>query len=423
MTKMAKDAMPLRRLLIHGGYWRWSISMQLVRLPTLMASLAFLLVGIYVTGSQTIGGWMVTVFIVTQVCLALFVGHFLDKAGATKATFMLLWVAALALIGLAIASILKAPAFALLLLAGVAGIFTASSPSAVRSMLRQCVPASLVPSALAMDATILELAVVSAPLIAAAAGGIFPPGAVLAMAGTVIVAALLVRNLDKPAVADTTQTNTVNETAGAAPSTMMTETAPSAPLWRNLRFTFWILLSIAFGHVLGTAEVGALPLALRLGGKAGEAAGLIAVLSASSALGGIAYAAFSHKLPLKPITQTCIMLILLIAGCFGLSLATNWATVIVTMIVIGSCTAPLGVVRGVSAENEVPTTRKTEAFSALNAAHGLGYALGGFFLAILPLKEMLSVGSVGVILTLVLALVMFRSLTITSASASSNMEG
>lgn len=356
-----------------------------------MVPLAFVLVGTYASGSQAVGGLMVTVYIISEVCCAPMAGRLLDRLGPAVGIPRVLGLAVVVLSGLAAAVALRAPAPVLFLLVAVAAALAAGAPGAMRALLSQAVPPHLVAPALAVDSTVIELVVVSAPLLVAAAAAPAPPGAIIAMAGATAIAALLARSLRRPALAS-------SEPVAADTSAA---TGPR-PLWRNRRFAFWMVVGAAYGHAVGTAETGALPLALRLGGGPREAAALIVVLPISSALSGIVYAGVAHRVALGAVGQASMLLAVLVAGALGLGLSTHWAMAAGAMVMLGIPIAPLGTVQSQAAEADVPPDRKAEAFGVLYAANGVGYALGGLFLALLPLRDMLLLGAASGVIALML---------------------
>lgn len=389
---------PLRQVLIYGAYWRWSIARQLARLPILMASLAFVLASTYATGELATGGLMVTALIMLSTFMAPLAARVTDRLGPFRGAELSLGLATLALSGLAAAVALKPPAMWLIVLAGLSGLLMAGQGGATRAILSSVVPGRLMHQALAVDSTILEILVVSAPLLAAAAAAVSPPLAIVAMAASQGLAALAVRSLAS--------------SIGTAQPINPVEAGPRVrglnSLWRNPRFVFWMLMSVAFGHAIGTAETSVLPLATSLGGGLGSSATLIALEAGASALAGLAFATFSHKLSPNPLPKAGIMLGLMITACIVLAVSPNLIVVGATLIVLGACIAPFDIVRSVAAENVVPQERKTEAFGLIGATHALGFSMAGLFLAILPLKGMLMAGGVSGILALALAPVLMR---------------
>jgi hypothetical protein len=209
----------------------------------------------------------------------------------------------------------------------------------MRSLLNDVVSPRLLGPAIAIDATVVEFTVVSAPLLVVAAAVFGPPAAILIMAAAATLAMLVLRRLPVD--------------RSRMPPATSTPDAPQWPAWRTPRFVFWLLASLAFGHALGAAETGALPLAIRLGGGTGQAAALVAALATASAASGVAYAVLGSRLHRGPFTQARVLLALLILGCLGLGLATHWFAAGAAMVVLGLSTAPLSAVRQVAAEDEV----------------------------------------------------------------------
>lgn len=389
---------PLRVLLAHRGYWRWSLTRQLARLPVFMASLAFVLVSTYSTGSPTPGGLMVTAFILGQTFLAPVAARLIDRLGAATGAKASLGLSAAMLLGLATAVSLKAPVSVLVLLAGLAGLLMAGQSSATRAMLSETVPTTLVGQALAIDTVLLEVLVVTAPLLAAGAAAVSPPFAVFVMAACHAAAALLIRTKHRQ------QTSSIpGETLTPA-----VKTRASNSLWRNPRFIFWLVASTAFGHAIGTAETAVVPLVIHLGGSTGEGATLLAMEAGASALAGLTYATLSNRLSAGALSRASVMLAMMAVSCIGLALAPNLVSVGVLLAVLGSCIAPFDVVRSQAAENEAPHDRKSEAFSLIGATHALGFSLAGLALAILPLRVMLIAGGISGCLALTLAPILMR---------------
>lgn len=391
MASVLPPPTPVRVLLAHRGYWHWSASAFATRLPPLMVPLAFALVGTYASGSQAVGSLMVTVYILTEVCCAPLEGRLLDRIGPALGLPRILGLAAVLWCGIALACALRAPAPVLFLLVALAAALGAGAPGAMRALLSHTVPPRLVAPAIALDAIAVEVVVVIAPLVVALAAAPAPPGPILAMAASIGLAAVLVRAQRRPRAA------AAPGLAGAG----IVRTGRQA-LWRNRRFVFWIAVGVALGYSIGTAEVGAFPRALRLGGGPREAAVLIAVLGSSSALSGLVYATVAHRFALGAIGRACILLVGLVVGTVVLGLSAQWATAAGAMVMLGLCCSPLGTVQSQAAAGDAPAERQAEAFGILYAASGVGYALSGVFLALLPVREIVLVGAACALLALLL---------------------
>jgi MFS family permease len=391
MASVVPPPTPVRVLLAHRGFWHWSASAFMVRLPPLMVPLAFVLVGTYASGSQAVGGLMVTVYILSEVCCAPLAGRLLDRLGPAAGVPRVLGLAVVVWCGLALASTLRAPAPVLFLMVALAAALGAGAPGAMRALLSQTVLPQLVAPAVALDAIAVELVVVTAPLLVALTAAPSPPGVIIAMAAATAIAAVLVCGQRRPVPATP---------APAVPG------APAAigrrALWRNRRFAFWIAVGVMLGYAIGTAEIGALPRALRLGGGPREAAALIAVLGISSALSGLVYANVAHRFGLGAMGRASILLGGLVVGTVELGLSANWAMAAGAMVTLGLCCSPLGTVQSQAAEADAPAERQAEAFGILYASSGVGYALGGLCLALLPLRGILLLGAAIALLALML---------------------
>lgn len=389
MASVVPPPTPVRILLTHRGYWHWSASAFVTRLPPLMVPLAFVLVGTYASGSQAVGSLMVTVYILSEVCCAPLGGRLLDRVGPAVGLPRVLGLAVVVWCGLALACALRAPAPVLFLLVALAAVLGAGAPGAMRALLSQTVPPPLVAPAIALDAIAVEVVVVTAPLLVALTAAPSPPGAIIAMAAAMAIAAALVRGQRRPVPATTAS---VDASAALGPQA----------LWRNRRFAFWIVVGVTLGYSIGTAEIGALPRAIRLGGGPREAAELIAVLGISSALSGLVYASVGHRLALGAVGRAIILLAGLVVGSVALGLSAHWATAAGAMVTLGLCCSPLGTVQSQAAQADAPAVRQAEAFGILYAASGVGYALSGLFLALLPVREMLLFGAASALLALLL---------------------
>jgi MFS family permease len=393
MTDTSRAPSPVREVVAQRRYWQWSATLQAARLPPLMAPLAFVLAG-SAAGDYRVGALMVTAATLAGVAASPFAGRRLDRLGPAIGAPRVLGWSALVLVLLALAVARQAPPPVLLLLAALAGALPAGVSGAMRSLLNAIVPPRQLGPAIAIDATVVELTVVSAPLLVAAAAVFGPPAAILVMAAAAMLAMLTLRSLPLD--------------RSPTPPAAATADAQRWSAWRTPRFIFWLLASLAFGHALGAAETGALPLAIRLGGGTGQAAALVAALAVASAVSGVAYAFLGNRLHRGPFTQARVLLALLVLGCLGLGLATNWFAAGAAIVVLGLSTAPLSTVRQVAAEDEAPPERRAEAFSVLFAAHNVGFALSGLLLAALPLSATLMLGGASGLVALLAAPALLR---------------
>jgi MFS family permease len=428
-TNPTTERVPLREVLTHRGYWRWSAAVQLLRLAAMMMPMAFILASYETTGGPGVGGLMIGAGTIVAEFSAPFSGRVIDRLGARRWAPRVLLIVAAGRLLLAGAFFLHLPAPVLVGIACVFAAIGSGASGATRTLLGETVPDRLLPSALALDSTVIEIVIICAPFVVAAAAVGGPALPLVVMAGAIVGGATLLgsgrprrRGRAVPAGPgeDELDPADVQTRADESERERMTRevsagTAPVAArrrsLWLNPAFLFWALVALAFGHLLGTAETGALPLADLLGGGNAQGAMLIAVLAAASAVAGLAYAWFQHRIPLSSTAQVAILLVVMVLSAVGIAAAREWVLCIVAFVVLGLCTAPINTVRSHAAGKVVHPGQTTEAFSIIESANSLGYALAGFLLAILSVRGMLLAGVIIPLLALVLIPVLLRDRT------------
>src|SRR5262249_17225388 len=166
MTGSAEQsAGSLKELLRHGGYWRWSAATQAYRLPRIMAPIAFVLVATEQRGSVALGGVLVTVWTLAPTVVGPFAGRIYDRAGVSVWAPRLLVVVALGLGLIAVGFHTGVGAPVLVVLTGVIAATGAGLGGSTRTLLSERVPKRLLPQALSLDSSVIELVVITAPFI------------------------------------------------------------------------------------------------------------------------------------------------------------------------------------------------------------------------------------------------------------------
>jgi MFS family permease len=400
VNDVAVTKRPLIELAMHRAYWRWVLATMLLRLPPIMAPMALILVSMQYTGSPAVGGLLVSVILIPGVLSAPFAGRLLDRLGTEKWTPRLLWLGGLGRLALAGAFVWHAPVLVMVGIALVTAMITSGISGATRTLLNKTVPRRLIAPALSVDSTFVEVVVVSAPFVVAVTA---LPGAIwslVAMALATALGGLMLKTRKVAVPAPDTEARLAAEPAAPA------EVARG--VWRNPRFLFWVLVTLAFGHLLGTADVGALPRVAEDGGGVVEAAVLTGVLGVASGIAGLAYAWFVHKVKLGYVTQAVVLLTVMIASSLLMAMAGSWFWLLIAFGSLGVWTAPLNSVMNEAPEHLVPEDRLTEAFNILAAAQSIGFAIASGLLAIVPVGTMLLLGSATAILTLVFVPVLAR---------------
>lgn len=398
MSTGAEERTPIVELLAHRGYWRWASATMFLRLPPIMAPLALVLVSVEYTGSPRLGGILLLVSLIPGVLASPVMGRALDRLGVEKWSPRALLVGAVGRLALAAAFVWHAPSWVLIAIALIGTTISAGVSGAIRTLLNRVVPKRLIGPALSIDATLVELVVISAPFAVVLTALPGAAGALVAMGASTAIGALLLRTRAPGAAAADAQ----HEPAAEEP--LQTLTA----LRKNPQFVYWLLVTLAFGHLLGTAETGALPAVLRHGGGSTDAAVLIGVLGAGSALAGVAYAWFSHRLRLGFTGRSAVLLVLMIASGLAIALVDTWVGLLIAFVAMGLWTAPLASVMSEAPGYVIPRERETEAFNILNAAQVIGFSFAGVLLATVSVPAMLLLGPATALVALLLTPVLMR---------------
>ncbi|GIE99512.1 MFS transporter [Paractinoplanes rishiriensis] len=394
----------LSQLLRDRGYWRWSIATQLIRLPSFMAPIAYVLVSIELLGSPKTGGLLLAVMLVAVELSAPITGRIIDRLGVVKWAPRSLAFSAVARLLLAGLFFIKAPTAVLVAAVIVFSCIGSGAGGVVRVMLGRTVSDPMLPKALAVDSSVVELVIIVAPFAVAFAALFGGVGPLVAMALCTGVGALLFR---QPG-ASRTVPPPEPEPAAAEAETTPEPAKPTGSLWRNPRYLFWLLVAIAFGHLLGTAEIGALPLARSLGLGNAMASAMIAALAAASATAGLLYAWKGNRIRASNTAQAVVLLTLMAGSVALIAFEFSLPLIFIGFFLLGAFTAPINTVRSHAAGHAIPAHRQVEGFAILDTANGLGFALAGLLLAVLPVSGMFAAGVVSTVVVLALTPLLVR---------------
>ncbi|SMC93802.1 Major Facilitator Superfamily protein [Kibdelosporangium aridum] len=347
------------------SYVRWSIAAQFLRLPAMMAPLAFALLATEVTGSYRLGGLMMAVFIGAEIVAAGPVGRALDRFGVARGLRVLLLVSALFLCGLALVA--SSPVLTVVFVV-LTGFAAGGLSGGIRALLPKSVSAGFLERAVAIDAVVIEIVVVTGPLIVALLTPLGVVAPVLGMAGAYVLAVLFV-----PTVAVAPRTRGERPKLGS----IMT----------------WLLSSFGFGVLISTIEVSSLPFAQRLGGGAEFAVVFMAVLIAASMAGAGLYAWLGPRLQIDRRIRAALFLVVMAVGGVLAAFGVSWPLLIAGLVTVGICTGPLNTTISMHLQLTLPESRKAEGFSLVFTAQAGGFALGSLCVALLPVSVAPVVGS------------------------------
>lgn len=398
MTSTQKVRRPLGELIRHRGYWRWATATMLLRLPSIMGPLALVLVSIEHTGSPALGGLLVGITLIPGVIAGPLAGRVLDRIGTARWTPRVLLIGAIGRVCLAVAFVAHAPAAMLIAIVLVSTVITSGVSGATRTLLTATVPQRLIGPALSIDSIMEEAVVIIAPFVVVLTALVGSEWSLIAMAVCGAGGALLLHNQ-------------MSERSAAEPA----ERSIAEPsddrrrsIWRNPEFLFWVLVTLAFGHLLGTADIGVLPKVIDLGGTVAHAALLIGALGVTSALAGLTYAFFVHQIRMSFVRRACLLLGLMIASSLTFALVDSITGLLLAFVALGLWTAPLNAVMYEAPEYIVAPGQRTESFSVLVACQSVGFAMAGGLLAVFPVDTMLLLGTVTAAVALASAPILIR---------------
>jgi hypothetical protein len=282
----------------------------------------------------------------------------LDRMELRRGMSLELGVAALMLLGLAGLASSHAPAPALIVLSGLAGAAPAGVLGGMRAYLVRVLPDALAEPAFALDSMLLELEWMIAPALVALAGFLGAPALAIALMALA--------------------------TLGALAGTRRLDRQPPSPrargvggAWRNREALPVYLLNAVLSYTDGTINIALAPLLVVIGSRAAAAGLLIALVSATSAVGGAIYAKFIATRP-GDLKRRADSGLLALGLCVVLiALAPSLAVLTIAVAVAGLWFAPIVGMRNVILSRLLPEGQRSEGFSTLAAAGSLGYGVSG----------------------------------------------
>jgi MFS family permease len=391
---------PLRHLVRLPLYWHWETATTILRLAGIMIPFAYIFISVDVTGGPGLGGALVAASMIAGEISGPFCGRLIDRLGVRTwgPILLVLGAAGQLIIALAFASNLSPWLFGVLVV--ILAAITSGSGGTTRTMLGRAVPERLLGPAFALDAVLVEVCVVTAPFLVTLFSLLNAVGALFVTSGLTVVSALLFLLLGRRPELDEHRTD--EHPADEERPSSAADNRPTR-LWRNRRFIFWMLVGLLFGYLIGTADLGALPLANMLGHDKLQASIMIGALAAASAFAGLTYAWASHWITISPNLQAAILLAGMGLSGIVISVSDSLVLTIVSYAALGLCVAPINAVRQKAIITEVPPKRTVEAFASIDSVYGLAYALSGIMVAVLAPRWLVGSGAGAALFGLLLA--------------------
>jgi len=331
------------------------------RLALGMTSLSLLLLVVQSTKSYAAGGAAAAVYAVALAACSPLRSRSADRRGQTRLLVTSGVVHPTALLAVLALDAAEVPLGALLVLVALAGASTPPFGAVMRALWSRLVSEErLLTSAYAMESVLIELAFVTGPLLVAGLVAVFGPelavgtAAILAGCGSIGLAATTVSRAWHP------------EPHPVARSFAGPLVSPAVR---------WLLLAlVAFGAGFGAIEVAAPAFAERYGSAAAAGGVLLAVWSAGSLVGGLAYGGRDWARP--PERQYPRLLVALVLGTLLPPLAPGLLTLGALLLVYGLVIAPTLACTSVLLARHAPAGTVTEAFGWITTAIFAGGAVG-----------------------------------------------
>lgn len=340
------------------GAWRFLVPALVARLPYAMMQLGVLLLVQWSTGSYAAAGMAAAAAAVSQALVGPQTGRLADRLGQTRVL-----LPQVALHGLALGTLLAlAAAHAPVPLLAITAALTGASVPQVGAMVRarwahRLGGTARLNTAFAVESITDELTFTLAPVLLVALSTGFSPVVALLAALTLIVAGTVVFATVRTAM----------------PEPMPVRVRSAGGVLRLRGVAVLAGAFLAMGSVFGSLQVGITSLTAALGTPA-SAGPVYGTFSAASVLGGLLYGAARWRVAAR--SRLVAGLALLAVATSALTLAGSIPVLYGTAALAGLVIAPVVITGYTLIDRLVPADVRTEAFTWLNGAIGLGIATG-----------------------------------------------
>lgn len=346
-------------LLRTPGAWTFLLPAFVARLPYAMLGLGTVLLVLDATHSYTTAGAVAAVASITQVVGAPLTGRLADRRGQASVLLPCLALHGGSVVGLIVLALSGAPVWTLFLAAGLAGASLPQIGAMVRARWLHALDGrtEAVTSAFAFESVTDELTFVLGPVLATLLCTTVAPAAGLSVeAGLTVLGGL----------AFAAQRRT-------APPVRAAEGTGSAPALSRPGVRLLVAALLGVGSVFGALQV-SITAASEAAGQAGLSGIVYGLFATGSVLAGTAFGAVRWK-------RSPRFRLLAAYGALVLGTSTLWAmpnlfTLAVAAFCCGLAIAPTLISAYTLVETLVDSGAKTEAFTWLTGAIGLGLALG-----------------------------------------------
>lgn len=364
---------------------RWFISTGTLGFPQAAGPVAFSLVALSLTGDTSGGAAMMLCMTLAQVVGAIPIARLGKSLPLAAFLKLLVVIRTVALAAIAVLAAYEASFTWLIALAAVAGSINGTASGYLRAVLNHLAPASRLPRALGIAATLNEVTFVLAPVAASGLGTVSPAVAVLVLAAVGAVPALLVPS---------TSSAHIDRLHGAQRSLL----SPSILLW--------LMCSAAGGAAIAAIEIGAVALALNFGYEPALAIAFTVPLCLTSVAGGI-WVSVQNRMATRKAVLAKLLVMTLGSALAALNLSVT--TTVIATVLIGSVMAPLATYYSLILDTLAPPQRRAEVFALLRTANAIGVIFASAVLTVVSLSTTLMVVTgLMVVVTLVVGIASAR---------------
>ncbi|WP_312797968.1 MFS transporter [Tianweitania sp.] len=368
-----------------GQLIRWFVSAAAISVPQAAGPVTFSLLALVLTGDTSGGAALILAMTVAQVLGAIPITRLGRNRSATRFLQGLIAIRTIALLLMAVLAAYGAPFLWLFLLTAVAGSVHGAAWGYLRSVLNGLTPASKLPRALGISATLNEVTFVLAPVAASGLGTLSPIFAVVAMAVLGAIPALLVPHVSAAPVEDTPHA----EGSVLSPSILL-----------------WLMCSAAGGSAIAAIEIGAVALAIGFGYPPALAILFTVPLCLASVAGGI-WVSVRNRAATRGMVVG--LLCVMTGGAWLAAIQHSLALTIVGAVLIGAVLAPLATYYSLILDILAPPNKRPEVFALLRTANAIGIIFASAVLTATSLSvALLVVASTMLVVTLIVGAVSFK---------------
>lgn len=338
----------------------------MLNVPQAIGPVAFSLLALRLTGDTSGGAAMILAMTITQMLGAVPITRLGRNFPAVACFRLLVAFRTLCLLLVMLCAYYQAPFPWLIALVALAGSVNGAAYGYLRLLLNSVTPASNLPRALGIAATLNELTFVLGPVLASVLGGTSPILAVLALAVLGAVPALAIPNIAQ---------------AGFDPETPKVKTGLLTP-----PILLWLACALAGGATVAAVEIGAVALAVGFGYEPTLAILFTVPLCVASVAGGIWVSLRNRRQSRAAIVaQLAIMTVGAAFAGFGQSVVLT----VIGAVLIGAVLAPLATWYALVLEDLTPEHRRAEVFALLRTAHAIGIITASTALTVVPVSTAL----------------------------------